>query len=137
MSRVRVHNFTISLDGFATGEGQSLETPFGHAGQRLHNWMFATRFARREVFGELVDKLAKGGTNVEEEVSKVAAIMVYVGIIVFCLSAIQTNESMPAPRSHVHVTQMGPLTVFFPRHSPKPIDVRLNVNATNGANDDD
>jgi len=44
MSRVRVHNFSISLDGFGTGDGQSLEAPFGHAGQRLHVWMFATRF---------------------------------------------------------------------------------------------
>jgi dihydrofolate reductase len=44
MSRVRVHNFSISLDGFGTGEGLSLEAPFGHAGQRLHMWMFATRF---------------------------------------------------------------------------------------------
>ncbi|MVA74447.1 dihydrofolate reductase [Auraticoccus sp. F435] len=44
MSRTRVHNFSISLDGFATGEPQSLEAPFGHAGERLHEWMFATRF---------------------------------------------------------------------------------------------
>jgi dihydrofolate reductase len=41
--RVRVHNFSISLDGFGAGEGQSLDTPFGHAGMRLHEWMFATR----------------------------------------------------------------------------------------------
>src|SRR3954451_2332405 len=51
MSRVRVHNFSISLEGFATGEGQALDTPFGHAGRRLHEWMFATRFAHREVLG--------------------------------------------------------------------------------------
>jgi dihydrofolate reductase len=44
MSITRVHNFSISLDGFATGEPQSLESPFGHAGQRLHGWMFATRY---------------------------------------------------------------------------------------------
>ena len=44
MSRVRVHNFSISLDGFGTGDGLSLEAPFGHAGDRLHEWMFATRF---------------------------------------------------------------------------------------------
>ncbi|MFF7166454.1 dihydrofolate reductase family protein [Streptomyces sp. NPDC008086] len=44
MSLARVHNFTISLDGFGTGEGQSRETPFGHAGERLHEWMFATGF---------------------------------------------------------------------------------------------
>jgi dihydrofolate reductase len=43
MSRVRVHNFSISLDGFGTGEGQSLESPFGHAGHRLNEWFFPTR----------------------------------------------------------------------------------------------
>ena len=32
MSQVRVHNFSGSLDGFGTGEGQSLDAPFGHAG---------------------------------------------------------------------------------------------------------
>jgi dihydrofolate reductase len=42
VSRVRVHNFSISLDGFGTGEGQSLESPFGHAGHRLHEWFFPT-----------------------------------------------------------------------------------------------
>lgn len=46
MSLARVHNFSISLDGFGTGEPQSLDTPFGHAGERLHEWMFATRWWR-------------------------------------------------------------------------------------------
>ena len=50
MSRARVHNFSISLDGFATGEGQAADTPFGHAGHRLHEWMFATRFVSRRLF---------------------------------------------------------------------------------------
>ncbi len=44
MSALRVHNFSISLDGFATGEGQAADAPFGHAGERLHEWMFATRY---------------------------------------------------------------------------------------------
>lgn len=44
MSLARVHNFAISLDGFGTGEPQTREAPFGHAGERLHEWMFATRF---------------------------------------------------------------------------------------------
>lgn len=44
MSLTRVHNLAISLDGFATGEPQSADAPFGHAGERLHEWMFATRF---------------------------------------------------------------------------------------------
>lgn len=43
MSRVRVHNFSVSLDGFGAGEGQSVEAPFGHAGTRLHEWFFPTR----------------------------------------------------------------------------------------------
>ena len=43
MSRVRVHNFSVSLDGYGTGDGQSLEAPFGHAGSRLHEWFFPTR----------------------------------------------------------------------------------------------
>jgi dihydrofolate reductase len=46
MSLVRVHNFAISLDGFGTGEGQNAELHFGHAGQRLHEWMFETRWWR-------------------------------------------------------------------------------------------
>ncbi|MFC7360321.1 dihydrofolate reductase family protein [Nocardioides astragali] len=44
MPLVRVHNFSISLDGFGAGEPQSAEAPFGHAGERLHEWMFGTRF---------------------------------------------------------------------------------------------
>src|SRR5688500_8935843 len=44
MSLVRVHNLAISLDGFGTGEGQSRDLHFGHAGDRLHEWMFATRW---------------------------------------------------------------------------------------------
>jgi len=51
MSQVRVHNFSISLDGFGTGEGLSAEAPFGHAGRRLHEWMFNTRFGH-QMFGK-------------------------------------------------------------------------------------
>ena len=46
MSQVRVHNFSVSLDGFGTGAGQSLEAPFGHAGTRLHQWFFPTHTFR-------------------------------------------------------------------------------------------
>ena len=49
MSLARVQFFSVSLDGFGTGEGQSLETPFGHAGERLHEWMFVTRWWRQMV----------------------------------------------------------------------------------------
>jgi dihydrofolate reductase len=46
MTRVRVHNFFLSLDGYGTGEGQTLERPFGHAGMGLQGWFFATRTFR-------------------------------------------------------------------------------------------
>src|SRR5690606_25752620 len=52
MSLARVHNFSVSLDGFGTGAGLSHDAPFGHAGERLHAWMFATRYWR-EMDGEL------------------------------------------------------------------------------------
>lgn len=42
MALLRAHNIAVSLDGFGTGEGQSLEAPFGHAGQRLMGYFFAT-----------------------------------------------------------------------------------------------
>jgi dihydrofolate reductase len=42
----RIHNFAISLDGFGTGEGQDKDAHFGHAGERLHTWMFATQWWR-------------------------------------------------------------------------------------------
>ncbi|MBF6169854.1 dihydrofolate reductase family protein [Nocardia blacklockiae] len=44
MGLARVHNFAVSLDGFGTGAGQSRDAHFGHAGERLHEWMFATRW---------------------------------------------------------------------------------------------
>ena len=44
MSRVRVHNFSVSLDGYGTGADLSVNAPFGHAGGRLVDWMKATRF---------------------------------------------------------------------------------------------
>src|SRR5579875_2538542 len=39
---VRVQNFFLSLDGFGTGEGQSLDRPFGHADGRLQSWFMRT-----------------------------------------------------------------------------------------------
>lgn len=42
MAKARAHNLAISLDGYGTGEGQSLEAAFGHAGTRLMEWFFGT-----------------------------------------------------------------------------------------------
>jgi dihydrofolate reductase len=60
MSSVRVHNFGISVDGFGAGEGQTLESPFGHADGRLMNWAFGTR-TFQTMFGET------GGSNGVDE----------------------------------------------------------------------
>ncbi|MBU6329034.1 MAG: dihydrofolate reductase family protein [Acidobacteria bacterium] len=49
MSRLRVQNFAVSIDGFGTGAGLTFESPFGHAGHRLHEWYFDTRFWRSKV----------------------------------------------------------------------------------------
>ena len=55
MSLVCVQNFSISIDGFGTGEGQSRDEPFGHAGERLHEWMFATRWWQKSAGSVGVD----------------------------------------------------------------------------------
>jgi dihydrofolate reductase len=51
VARLRVHNFTISLDGFAAGPRQDLEHPLGEGGLRLHEWIFRTR-SFRELQGQ-------------------------------------------------------------------------------------
>ncbi len=51
MSRLRVHNFSVSLDGYGAGPDQSAGAPLGAGGERLHDWVVATR-AWREVHGE-------------------------------------------------------------------------------------
>lgn len=38
MSKLRVHNMLVTLDGFATGEGQSLDAAFGHAHAEFQEW---------------------------------------------------------------------------------------------------
>jgi dihydrofolate reductase len=43
MPKLRVHNFSVSLDGYAAGPHQSRENPLGVGGEELHNWMFETR----------------------------------------------------------------------------------------------
>jgi hypothetical protein len=62
MSLVRVHNFSISLDGFGAGEGQQLDAPFGHAGSRLMEWAMGTRtFREMGIPGE-----SKGSFGVDD-----------------------------------------------------------------------
>ena len=43
MARLRVHSFTISLDGYGAGPRQSQKEPLGVGGEELHGWMVGTR----------------------------------------------------------------------------------------------
>lgn len=43
MAKLRVHAFSISLDGYGAGQHQSVETPLGVGGEDLHQWIFPTR----------------------------------------------------------------------------------------------
>jgi dihydrofolate reductase len=50
MGKLRVHNFAISLDGYAAGPNQSPDKPFGDmnvVAPGLHDWMFATRMGQQ------------------------------------------------------------------------------------------
>ena len=47
MPKLRVHNFAISLDGYAAGPNQTLDNPLGVGGPRLHEWVFETRSGRQ------------------------------------------------------------------------------------------
>ena len=48
MPKLRVHNFSVSIDGYAAGPSQSLDDPLGVGGEQLHNWFVGTRTFRRE-----------------------------------------------------------------------------------------
>ena len=47
MSKLRVHTFSISIDGYGAGPNQDLEHPLGVGGPELFDWFFHTRTWRR------------------------------------------------------------------------------------------
>lgn len=51
MAKLRVHCFSMSLDGFGAGPDQRLDDPLGAGGEALHRWIFATR-SGREMIGD-------------------------------------------------------------------------------------
>jgi dihydrofolate reductase len=50
MPKLRVHGFSISVDGYGAGPDQNLDNPLGVGGLALHEWAFATR-TFRQMFG--------------------------------------------------------------------------------------
>jgi dihydrofolate reductase len=51
MTKVRVNNFAISLDGYGAGPRQDLDNPLGVGGESLHEWFYPTR-TFRQMFGK-------------------------------------------------------------------------------------
>jgi dihydrofolate reductase len=51
MSKVRIAGFNVSMDGYAAGPNQSLESPLGENGPSIFQWFFPTR-----MFCEMVGK---------------------------------------------------------------------------------
>jgi len=61
MTRLRVHGFTVSADGFGAGPEQDLKHPLGHGGEDLHRWFFPTR-TFQAMFGK-----EKGTTGTDDD----------------------------------------------------------------------
>lgn len=51
MSRLRVHCFSLSLNGYGAGPHQDLEHPLGIGGETLHGWMRPTYTFQSTVMG--------------------------------------------------------------------------------------
>lgn len=51
MSKLRVHCFTLSLDGYGAGPSQSLDHPLGVGAEELHAWFVPTQ-TFRQMFGK-------------------------------------------------------------------------------------
>ena len=47
MPKLRVHNFSISMDGYAAGPEQGVDNPLGVRGLELHEWVFKNRYWRQ------------------------------------------------------------------------------------------
>jgi dihydrofolate reductase len=59
MGELRVHNFSISLDGYGAGPAQGVENPLGIGGELLHEWIFAPDAERTAVD----DRMRAAGTE--------------------------------------------------------------------------
>jgi dihydrofolate reductase len=52
MSKLSVHSFSISIDGYGAGPDQDLENPLGVGGLKVFDWFFPTRTWQRMHGGE-------------------------------------------------------------------------------------
>jgi dihydrofolate reductase len=75
MPKLRVHNFSISIDGYGAGPQQSLADPIGAGGMRLHDWVFRTRSGRQMIGEDGGDEGLDDGFMVRGETGIGATIM--------------------------------------------------------------
>ena len=54
--KVRVDNFSTSIDGFGAGPDQTLEEPLGKNGMDLHQWFFPTEAFQQMIGGQAGEK---------------------------------------------------------------------------------
>jgi dihydrofolate reductase len=63
VTKLRVHSFSVSIDGFGAGPDQDLEHPLGVGGPEMFDWFFRTRTFQRMHGGE------DGETGVDDDVA--------------------------------------------------------------------
>jgi dihydrofolate reductase len=61
MSKLRVHNFSISLDGYGAGPSQDVNNPLGRGGAALHEWLIRTKTLQQRFGGN------DGATGVDDD----------------------------------------------------------------------
>jgi dihydrofolate reductase len=61
-SKLRIHCYGVSADGFGAGPDQSLENPMGVGGMALHEWVFPTQF-----FQQMIGSTASGSTGADND----------------------------------------------------------------------
>ena len=62
MPKLRVHAFSLSLDGYGAGPNQSVNDPLGEGGMRLHEWFLPTR-----TFQKVLGSGAPGETGIDDD----------------------------------------------------------------------
>jgi dihydrofolate reductase len=63
MSKLRVHSFSLSIDGYGAGLDQDLQNPLGVGGLKVFDWFFPTRTWQRIHGGE------GGETGVDDDIA--------------------------------------------------------------------
>lgn len=68
MSKLRVLNFSLSIDGYGAGPNQDLQNPIGVRGNELMEWFFHTRqFRKLHAAGAAADD---GETGVDDDIAR-------------------------------------------------------------------